>query len=51
MYEEDIILVKKLYGVLFLLNVAVWRWGQQGRLTLSEKYVILRNLYAVVNTS
>ena len=46
---DNFLLIQKVYCLMFLLNVAVWRWSQQGRLTLSEKYVILRNLYAVVN--
>lgn len=44
------IMIRKIYGLLFLINVAVWRWSQQGRLTLREKYVLMRNLYVVVNT-
>ena len=48
--NNESFLLKKIYCLLFILNVAVWRWTQAGRLTWSEKYVILRNLYAVVNT-
>ncbi len=46
--NEDIL--AKIYCLIFLLNVSIWRWSQKGRLTWTEKYVILKNLYAVVNT-